>query len=168
MARVVPAGDRSATTRPTSSSIPTGASMSRFASPQKRGRPRRQPTHRCTTNSGPVPEKAQISPHRGRDAAITSTWEPVTIRGPMDEPETLTHNGPPATRRRSKRASATGSVVDIAGLSLSLRATGNAHQQVLDTLFGSLAPSPRSPVAELVFGRSAVAMPRRPADEEYP
>jgi len=86
----------------------------------------------------------------------------------MDEPETLTHNGPPATRRRSRRASTTGSVVDIAGLSLSVRATGDAHQHALETLFGSLAPCPRAPVAQLVFDRSAIAMPRRPADKEYP
>ena len=85
----------------------------------------------------------------------------------MEEPDTSISSGAPAARRLSRRARERGSVVDIAGFPLRVRATAPEHQTVLDTLFGSLAPCRDVPLGELVFGRRPVAVPGRRPDEEY-
>jgi hypothetical protein len=85
----------------------------------------------------------------------------------MDEPDTSMRSGPEATRARSNRASAKGSVLDIGGVPLLLRATDGARAAVLDTLFGSLEPCPDEPVGEIVVRKRGVARPSREPDEVY-
>jgi hypothetical protein len=113
-------------------------------------------------------QNAQISPQRGRPAAVTQTVDPDTIVWPMDEPATSMRSGSVPARSRSSRANDSGFVLDIAGLPVLVHASDAEHLAVIRAVFGTASVCTSEPQAEISYGPGRLPSPDAEPDIRQP